>query len=183
MKLDQEMEVLSKCYDLLKGLDDEVKIRTMQWLSSKFRIGQSTLVLSSGDMGMHEGNGSAATPVEKPAEAPASASAPAPSGIDAFNSFTDLYKHVKPSSDAEKALAAAVFLQLRKDSPDLTSAQVQKELKRIDQRVSNITQAISALVKKKFMIQLAKEGTSQQARKKYKVTREGIKFIDDILKK
>ncbi len=180
MKLDQEIEVLSKCYDLLKDLDDDVKVRALQWLSSKFHLGQTTLTLASEMAIAAEMNGGAAPKEAKPA---APAESAKPSGIDSFKSFMDLYKHLKPSSDSEKALAAAVFLQLKKDLPDLTSAQVQKELKRIDQRVSNITQAISALVKKKYMIQLGKEGSSQQARKRYKVTLEGIKVLEDMIKK
>lgn len=184
MKLDQEIEVLSKCHDLLKDLDDDVKVRALQWLSSKFHLGQTTLTLASelevAEAAAVANGGSTA----KPAKAAATtASEPTPSGIESFNSFKELYKFVNPSSDSEKALVSAVFLQLKKDFSELTSAQVQKELKKIDQRVSNITQAISALVKKKMMIQLGKEGQSQQSRKRYKVTHEGIKSVAEAIKK
>lgn len=177
MKLDQEIEVLSKCYDLLSGLDDDVKVRALQWLSSKFHLGQTTLTLAS-EITTSPVNGAAApgAPGAQPTVAES-----AKKGIDAFSSFEALFKHVKPSSDSEKALVAAVYLQLKRDLGELTSAQVQKELKRINNRVSNITQAISALVKKNMMLQLGKEGTSQQARKKYKVTREGVKTVLDAL--
>ena len=182
MKLDQEIEVLSKCYDLLSGLDDDVKVRALQWLSSKFHLGQTTLTLPS-DVAAMTANGGTA-PAGAPAAAPVApptAAESAKKGIDAFPSFEAMFKHVRPSSDSEKALVAAVYLQIKRDSSELTSAQVQKELKRIGHRVSNITQAISALVKKKMMLQLSKEGTSQQARKKYKVTREGVKTVLDVL--
>lgn len=183
MKLDQEIEVLSKCHDLLKDLDDDVKVRALQWLSSKFHLGQTTLTLASE---LEAAEAAAATnggSTAKPAKAAATASEPTPSGIESFSSFKELYKFVNPSSDSEKALVSAVFLQLKKDFSELTSAQVQKELKKIDQRVSNITQAISALVKKKMMIQLGKEGQSQQSRKRYKVTHEGIKSVAEAIKK
>ncbi len=183
MKLDQEIEVLSKCHDLLKDLDDDVKVRALQWLSSKFHLGQTTLTLASElEAAEAAANGDGGS-VAKPAKTAASAAEPTPSGIESFNSFKELFKYVKPSSDSEKALVSAVFLQLKKDFSELTSAQVQKELKKIDQRVSNITQAISALVKKKMMIQLGKEGQSQQSRKRYKVTHEGIKSIAEAVKK
>lgn len=176
MKLDQEIEVLSKCYDLLSGLDDDVKVRALQWLSSKFHLGQTTLTLPSESMTVTNG---AAAPVATGAQ-PVAAE-PEEKGISAFPSFEALFKHVKPSSDSEKALTAAVYLQLKRDLSELTSAQVQKELKKINNRVSNITQAISALVKKDLMLQLSKEGTSQQARKKYRVTHEGVKTILDAI--
>ncbi|HMO38973.1 MAG TPA: hypothetical protein PKC76_16790 [Saprospiraceae bacterium] len=189
MKL-EEMEVLQRCHDLLKDQSDDVKIRTLQWLSSKFNMGQTTLTLSS-----QAAFASAAAPATSSAPAPKSSAAPAPApaktskaasasgGMKSFKSFEDLFKAAKPSSDSEKALAAAVYLQLYKDEDELTSAQVQKELKNIGQRVSNITQAISALVKKKLMIQLGKEGNSKQARKKYKATLEGIKMITSGVEK
>ncbi|MBK7873392.1 MAG: hypothetical protein IPJ74_23360 [Saprospiraceae bacterium] len=181
MKLDQEMEVMSKSYELLKGLDDNAKIRTLLWLSSKLHVGQATLILGTEVMAT-EGGSVEAAPAAPAAKPKASAEAAA-GGIESYNSLTDLVKALKPSSDSEKALVSAVFLQLKRDASELTSAQVQKELKKIGQKVSNITQAISALVKKKYMIQLSKEGDSQQARKRYKVTHEGLKTIMESLKK
>lgn len=186
MKLDQEIEVLSKCHDLLKDLDNDVKVRALQWLSSKFHLGQTTLTLASeieAAESASTSNGDTATTAAPAKPAKSTAASSAAGGIDSFNSFNELFKFVKPKSDSDKALVSAYFLQMKKDLPELTSALVQKELKKIDQRVSNITQAISALVKKKMMIQLYKEGDSQQARKKYKVTHEGIKTIAELLKK
>ncbi|MDX1943166.1 MAG: hypothetical protein SFU99_21560 [Saprospiraceae bacterium] len=181
MKLDQELELMAKCYDLLKGLDADSKVRTLLWLSSKLHVGQATLVLGTDVMATEAGGGEA-TP-EAPSAKPKPSSDAAAGGIESYNSLTDLVKVLKPSSDSEKALVSAVFLQLKRDASELTSAQVQKELKKIGQKVSNITQAISALVKKKYMIQISKEGNSQQARKKYKVTHEGIKTIMESMKK
>lgn len=181
MKLDQEIDVLSRCYELLSRADDDAKVRVLQWLSGKFNVGQTTVVLSTPLMS----TGAAST-----SEEPTGQSAPKPSapeagatGLDGFSSFNEMYRYLRPSSDAEKALAAAVFLSSNKNMNEVSSAQVQKELKSIGERVSNITQAISALVKKKLMLQLGKEGNSQQARKKYRVTPEAVRTIGDMLKK
>jgi|GEM_PF-2021306 hypothetical protein len=183
MKLDQEIEVLSRTYELLSRLDDDVKVRVFQWLSSKFRLGQTTLTIYTdaattvGHNGAvtEESNGQA-TDTPAPAES-------TPEGLESFNNFDDMYRYLKPSSDAEKALAAAVFLSSKRNMAEISSAQVQKELKNIGERVSNITQAISALVKKKLMVQLGKDGNSQQARKKYRVTPEAVRTVADFMKK
>lgn len=179
MKLDQEIEILSRSYDLLSGLDNDAKVRVLLWLSNKFRLGQTTVMLMS-DVAT-----TGAVVSEEPTDSAPTKPAPveAPSGLDSFNSFDELYRFLRPSSDAEKALLAAVFLSARRNMPEISSAQVQKELKNIGERVSNITQAISALVKKKLVHQLGKEGNSQQARKKYRVTPEAVRTVGELLKK
>lgn len=180
MKLDQEIDVLSRCYELLSRADDDAKVRVLQWLSSKFNVGQTTVVLSTPLM---DGTTSVSEEPTGQSEPKPSAPEAGATGLDGFNSFNELYRFLRPSSDAEKALAAAVFLSSKKNMGEVSSAQVQKELKSIGERVSNITQAISALVKKKLMLQLGKEGNSQQARKKYRVTPEAVRTIGDMLKK
>lgn len=176
MNLEKELSTLSRCYDLFDSLDDDAKVRAFQWLSNKFKLGQTTLTIASETPVSMQSPMVPGVVTQAPKEA-------TPTGVESFNSFEELFKFIKPSSDSEKALVAAVYLQLKKDLSDLTSAQVQKELKRINNRVSNITQAISALVKKNMMIQLSKEGNSQQARKKYKVTLEGIKQIAESIER
>ncbi len=182
MKLDQEIDLLSQCYDLLSKADDDVKSRILLWLSNKFQLGQATLVLgaaaSSNQGSTASENGSAAQGADKPTPTEGS-----PAGLESLNSFTDMYRALRPSSDAEKALAAAVYLSSKRNMSEVSSAQVQKELKLIGERVSNITQAISALVKKKLIMQLGKEGNSQQARKKYKITPEAVRMVGEMLKK
>lgn len=183
MKFEQEIDLLSSCYDLLSKADDDTKSRILLWLSSKFQLGQATLVLGAAAASTNGGNatsenGSVAQGAEKPTPVEAG-----PAGLDSFTSFTEMYRALRPSSDAEKALTAAVFLSSKRNMSEVSSAQVQKELKLIGERVSNITQAISALVKKKLIMQLGKEGNSQQARKKYKITPEAVRMVGEMLKK
>ena len=50
-------------------------------------------------------------------------------------------------------------------------------------RVTNITVAINSLMNRKpqLMIQTRKEGTSQQAHKKYKVSAEGLNAVKKMI--
>lgn len=182
MKLDQEIEIISQCHDLLSKTDDASKVRVLQWLSSKFRLGQSTLTIFSDApaVGVAVEVETAEETTEQPAASTGSNGA---GGLEGFANFTDMFKYLKPKSDAEKALAAAVYLSSKKNVHEVSSAQVQKELKMIEERVSNITQAISALVKKKYVQQLGKDGDSQQARKKYKIMPEAAKAVTEMMKK
>jgi len=181
MKLDQEIQIISQCYDLLSRTDDASKVRVLQWLSSKFRLGQSTLTIFSDAPAV--GVAVEEETSEETVEQPSSNGANGAGGLESFSSFTEMFKYLKPKSDAEKALAAAVYLSSKKNVHEVSSAQVQKELKMIEERVSNITQAISALVKKKYVQQLGKDGDSQQARKKYKIMPEAAKAVTEMMKK
>ncbi len=182
MRLDSEMEALLSAYEVLKPLNDDAKTRIIQWLASKFQLGKNSLVIGGEKEAV-----SASSNETTDAGAGTTAPAPKPAAdkLEAFSSVEDLIRAIRPNSDADKALVAAAFLRVKKNQKELTSAEVQRELKRIGQRVSNITQAISALEKRKpkLMAQTSKEGSSQQARKRYEVTAEGIKVINDMLKR
>ncbi len=184
MRLDSEIDALLKAYEVLSPLNDDSKIRVIQWLASKFQLGQNSLVI-----GGEKAAASAPSNAHAEESTGTGTSAPMPKPaadkLEAFSSVEDLIRAIRPNSDADKALVAAAFLRVKKNQKELTSAEVQRELKRIGQRVSNITQAISALEKRKpkLMMQTSKEGSSQQARKRYEVTAEGIKVINDMLKR
>jgi DNA-binding PadR family transcriptional regulator len=66
---------------------------------------------------------------------------------------------------------------------DVEAQRVNTELKQLGHGVSNITRAFDALKSQKpaLIMQTRKEGTSKQARKKYKVTTEGKKAVERML--
>jgi hypothetical protein len=86
----------------------------------------------------------------------------------------------RPDTDAERALVAGYWLQCTQGQTEFTAQAVNDELKNLGHGVSNITNAFSSLKDQKpaLVIQVRKDGTSQQARKKYRVTAEGKKAVD-----
>jgi hypothetical protein len=61
---------------------------------------------------------------------------------------------------------------------------VNKELKNLGEGILNITSALDALKAQKpaLALQLKKAGKSRQARKTYKVTVAGLKFVENMIR-
>jgi DNA-binding PadR family transcriptional regulator len=66
---------------------------------------------------------------------------------------------------------------------ELEGFTLNKELKNLGHGVSNITSALDTLMSRKpaLVIQTKKSGTSKQARKKYKLTLEGLRAVERMV--
>jgi len=98
---------------------------------------------------------------------------------DGFSDFADLFHAVSPNTDAERALAAAYWFQEFEDQREFTGREVNALLRELGHGVSNVTDALTSLMRKKpaLAMQTAKKGTSKQARKRYRLTQEGIREV------
>ena len=103
---------------------------------------------------------------------------------DDFEDVADLFAAANPRNDPQKALLVAYWFQKLNGQPDFESATVNKELKHLGHGVSNITAALSSLMTRKpqLVIQTKKSGSSQQARKRYKLTNEGVKQVERMIR-
>ena len=90
-----------------------------------------------------------------------------------------LFDATNPQSEADRVLVVAYWKQVIEGATSFEAFPVSKELKHLGHGVSNITRALDALIKQspKLVLQVAKSGRSQQARKRYKLTREGIRRV------
>lgn len=100
-----------------------------------------------------------------------------------FNDFASLFDALNPKTGPEKALAAGYWFQICKSNETFESFQANSELKHLGHGLSNVTDALNSLIKRKpaFVLQVRKSGKSKQARKKYKLTREGIEHVRTAL--
>ena len=82
-----------------------------------------------------------------------------------------------------KSSAVAYWVQRIKGNGDFDAATINKELKHLGHGVGNITAALGSLIARKpnLVIQTRKGGSSQQARKRYKLTTEGLKYVDNMI--
>jgi len=90
----------------------------------------------------------------------------------------------KPASGLERILVAAYFNQVLNDEGDFGSQAVNTQLKHLGFPSANITRDIARLVNRspKLVIQTRKEGSTQQARKRFRLTNEGVKAVEGMLK-
>lgn len=104
-----------------------------------------------------------------------------PGNTSIFQHESELYNAFGPKFAAEKALVVAYWYQVITEHADFTAQEVNASLKHLGQGVSNITDALGSLMKKKpaLAMQVKKTGKSKQSRKKYRLTIEGINRVNE----
>jgi hypothetical protein len=169
---DPEIKAMNDAYEAVKDLDLEAKARVLAWLSK--RCGAPVSAAKAGDATTKSGQ------LDEAAESRAGSGGQ----IASFDSVADLFAACSPKTDGDKSLLVAVFLQEKMGQKELTGYEINKQLNHLGHGVKNITMSIQQLIDRKpqLMIQTKKEGTTKQAKKKYKVTAEGIKAVKQMLR-
>jgi hypothetical protein len=103
--------------------------------------------------------------------------------VKAFKTFADLFDAADPQTTAHRALVAGYWIQVCEGAETFDGQRANKELNHLGHKVPNITNAVDALKAQKpaLVIQTKKAGTSQQARKTYKVTTAGVAAVKAML--
>lgn len=171
MLIDPEIEAIVKSYEVIKDLDSASKKRVITWLVNKFDLSGEIPSMNGGTSSLLAGK--ATQVVELPED------------LTGFDTAESLYNQIATKTEPEKVLVVAAYLQEKLELTELGGRRINTELKRMNQGVKNITAAISSLTKKTppLMSQNKKEGSSPQAKKKYHVTEEGIKKVNEALHK
>jgi hypothetical protein len=102
-----------------------------------------------------------------------------------FLEFHELFDRAVPRTGPERALVAGYWLQVIQGNEEWDSLIVNRELKSLEHPSSNITRDLEVLVRRipRWVHQTRKEGASQQTRKTYKLTNEGIKAVQRMIAK
>lgn len=100
-----------------------------------------------------------------------------------FKDFGDLFAAADPKSNEDKALVAAYWRQVHEGEEKWQATSLQKDLRNLGHATPNITDALTSNIRKRpqRVIQLQKAGSAKQARKTYKVTREGLVYVQGML--
>lgn len=165
MDSEPELKAMKTVYDALSKLDEDAKRRVIDWVIGKFSLSRSKQKTDRVTMGLQPNSDAGETNLASP------------------SSVADLFAKTNPKYESDKVLVVAAYLQEVKGSGELTGREINKELIHLGHGVKNITAAINSLKNKKpaLMIQTRKEGKSQQAQKKYKVTTEGFVAVKRMI--
>jgi hypothetical protein len=103
---------------------------------------------------------------------------------DNFATFADLFSAASPTTNPERALVGGYWLQMCQGVESFASMSVNNDLKNLGEGVENITSAFDSLKdgKPQLALQVRKDGKSQQARKKYKLTIAGIRVVERMIR-
>lgn len=168
----KELEAMKKVAEVLKDLEPDSARRILEWASDHFNIQIKQLDAGAEKKGHDKGDSSERKDALK-------------DDAKAYNDVPDFYSAVSPTTDAEKVLTISYWKQVYDGASDVDSFNVNKELKDLGHAVGNVTRAFGLLQKSKpqLAVQTRKHGTSQQARKLYRVTGEGKKYIESMISK
>ena len=163
----RELAAMKAIAEALKGLERDGVGRVLRWAADAFGAKVPPGAISTESLSQRKGN--------------VKESGPAPT----FGSLADLYAAASPAAEPDRALVIGYWIQVGQGEADFDSQAVNKELKHLGYGVGNITQAFTGLMTRKpqLVIQTRKSGTSQQARKRYKLTTAGIQAVERMLGK
>ena len=163
---DPEVTAITKVNEALSGLEPAVVHRVLRWAADKFNVAVPL-----------------ANKSRQPEDAAKNENPTNGEGSDNFADIASLYDSASPRTEAEKALVVGYWLQVVQGNSDWESFSVNKDLKNLGHGVGNITDALDKLIERtpRLVIQTRKSGTSRQARKRYKLTSEGIKKVKQML--
>ena len=161
---DPELEALATVAKALSELSEEQRRNVLLYVNSRYR-GQAPSGRGAGHpAGAAEGDAGAAASGE-------------------YASLGDFFDAANPQSEADRVLVVAYWLQVVEGASDFESFPVNKHLKNLGHPVTNITRAFDSLISQtpRLILQTSKSGSAKQARKKYKVTREGTKRVQAMI--
>ena len=165
--LTAEIQAMQNLAQIFSGLDADSTRRVLKWASDRY---QAKPVASSP---------SVAAPIAEPEY-------PTPQNHNrepAFGDFADLFDAANPDSGVENALVAGYWFQAVQKHSELDSQQLNSALKNLGRPSSNITRDLDSLMTRtpRLVIQVRKDGNTKQARKRYKLTTEGVRTVERML--
>lgn len=171
---DPEIDAMSAVATALADLDEDVQGRVLRWAAERY--GLTMPIGQHGGRAPDDHDGTtdeAATGEEIADEGPM------------YEHFAELFAKAQPKTDPDKALIAAYWLQAIQGHGTWQSAALQRELKNLGHAIGNITDALTSNMRKKpqRIIQLQKAGNAKQARKTYRVTYEGLAYVQGMLRR
>jgi hypothetical protein len=169
---DAEIEAMGQIATALADLDDGARTRVLRWAAERYGI----KILRPEGSG---GRGADAAGGDDDADEPGSPDGNGGTSDRDYEHFAELYDAVAPTSDPERVLVAAYWTQVVEGKATFGSQELNKLLKQLGHGVGTVNKAMTSNMKKKpaFILQVARGGSSQQARKKYKVTDAGMKWV------
>jgi hypothetical protein len=176
MSGDAELDAMGAVKDALTDLDADTQKRVIVWATDRFDITLSNTVKpktakvdqdpdandEDDDEVEQQGNGQ----------------------DQQFEFFAELYDGAGPSTDKDKVLVACYWQQKILGEATFRALSLNKELKDLGHGVDYISKKMDALIKEKpsLVLQLKKSGSTQQAKKTYKLTAEGIKKVEAMVR-
>lgn len=162
-ELDPEIAAMGKIASALGGLEPEAIRRVLKWAIERFQLRAAAENAATGTTG---------TTTAAPTNAP----------TRTFLNLADLFDSAHSETGLDKVLVVAYWFQVVQGQDDWDSFAVNNELKHLGHPSTNITRDFDSLMNRspRLVLQVRKDGTTRQARKRFKLTREGIRAVEKM---
>ena len=157
--MDNEIKAMAAVSAALHGLEPDEIRRIVRWVNDRYQV--KPAAASRADLGTIDNAGQS----------------------QPFSEFSELFDAASPTTNVDKALLAAYWFQVIQKHETLDSQQLNSELKHLGHPSVNITRDLDSLINRtpRLIMQVRKEGTTKQARKRYRITREGVRAVETML--
>lgn len=176
---DPEIDAMSAVATALADLEKDAQGRVLRWAAERYGVtmpaGGRRSNSGGGDGAADDGGDDEGT--EDVTEDEIAEEAPD------YEHFAELFAAAGPKTQEDKALVAAYWVQVHEGHATWASRLLNVELKNLGHAIPNITDALNKNMRKKpqRVIQLKKSGNAKQANKTYKVTHEGLVYVQGML--
>lgn len=166
---DPEITAMGALADALSPLEEDAQGRVLRWAAERYGVS-----LASGrraQVDISDDGDDDLTAEEISEEAPD------------YEHFAELFDAAGPKTDVDRVLVAGYWLQALKGQPSFQAFDLNKELKNLGHPIANVTDALTSNKERKpsRILQLRKAGSTRQARKTYKLTHEGLVFVQGMI--
>jgi hypothetical protein len=163
---DKEIKAMTSIAAALSEFDDTESStvrRILEWAASRYGIAQ----IERNDI-----QASGRSPAQRQA-----------AEAGRFETAADLLDAAAPKMEYEKAVVIGYWFQIIQGQPDFNGQEVNSTLRNIGHGLTNITDAYSSAMNRKpaLVMQTQKTGSSKQARKQYKLTVAGVRWVESRL--
>ena len=159
---DSELSAMASIVGILGSLEDDSRSRVLRYAMERFGLSEPI----RGSNVVHDA-------------LVTSESSPSVS----FEDFASLFDAANPTTGSLRALVAGYWFQVCLGQSEFDGQSINTELKNLGHPSKNITSDLSSLMNQspRLAMQLRKSGKSQQARKTYKLTIEGVRRVKALL--
>lgn len=166
-----EIEAMGQVAEALERLEPEERSRVVRWAAERYGVTLGKSPTKGREDPLDE------VDIDEEDEVGGGRDNPASSGE--FEHFADLYAAVDPSTDKERVLVAAYWVQVIEGDDTFGSTVLNKMLKDLGHSVTAINKAMSRNMNEKpqLILQVKRGGNSQQSRKIYKLTAAGVAWV------
>jgi len=168
---DPEIDAMGTVAGALSELEEDAQGRVIRWAAERFGVALAPARRSKLDEAEDFDEADDLSEEEISDEAPV------------YEHFAELYDAAGPKTDVDRVLVAGYWLQAIQGQPSFQALGLNNALKNLGHPISNVTDALSSNKDRKpsRILQLRKSGPSRQARKTYKLTHEGLIYVQGMI--